>query len=96
MEGRRRALTLIAPFCTSWDRHTDVVWPDEISASEAEARYGTGDTTGVETARRAAENGPVYLLANARSSLGAFREAGFDVVPAGKKGELYRLVPKDR
>jgi hypothetical protein len=96
VEGRRRDLTLIDPFCTSWDRHTDVVWPDDISASEAETRYGTGDTSGVEAARRAAENGPVYLLANARSSLGSFREAGFDVVPVGKKGELYRLVPGDR
>ena len=96
VEQRRRDLTLIDPFCTSWDRHTDVVWPDEISASEAASRYGTADTTGVEAARRAAENGPVYLLANARSGLGSFREAGFDVVPVGKRGELYRLVPGDR
>jgi hypothetical protein len=96
VEQRRRDLTLIDPFCTSWDRHTDVVWPDDISASEAAERYGTGDTTGVEAARLAAENGPVYLLANARSSLGSFREAGFHVVPVGKGGELYRLVPGDR
>jgi hypothetical protein len=96
VEGRRRDLTLIDPFCTSWDRHTDVVWPDEISASEAADRYGTGDTTGVDVARRAARKGPVYLLANARSNLGSFREAGFDVVPVGKRGKLYRLVPGDR
>jgi hypothetical protein len=95
VERRRRDLTLIDPFCTSWDRHTDIVWPDDISASEAAARYGTGDTTGVQAARRAADKGPVYLLANARSSLGSFREAGFDVVPVGKGGELYRLVPGD-
>jgi hypothetical protein len=96
VEGRRRDLTLIDPFCTSWDRHTDIVWPDNVSASEAAARYGTGDTSGVEAARKAAEKGPVYLLANARSSLEAFREAGFDVVPVGKKGTLYRLVPGNR
>jgi hypothetical protein len=96
VEQRRRDLTLIDPFCTSWDRHTDVVWPDEISASEAASRYGTADTTGVEAARRAAENGPVYLVANARSSLGSFRKAGFDAVPVGGGGELYRLVPGDR
>src|SRR5829696_837742 len=96
VERRRRDLTLVDPFCTSWDRHTDVVWPAEISASEAADRYGTGDTTGVEAARRAARKGPVYLLTNARSNLGSFREAGFDVVPVGKRGELYRLVPGDR
>ncbi|HEX5848471.1 MAG TPA: DUF2723 domain-containing protein [Rubrobacter sp.] len=96
VEERRRDLTLVDPFCTSWDRHTDVVWPDDISASGAAERYGTGDTTGVEAARLAAEDGPVYLLANARSSLGSFREAGFRVVPVGKGGELYRLVPGDR
>src|SRR5215203_6006978 len=96
VEGRRQDLTLIDPFCTSWDRHTDVVWPDEISASEAADRYGTDDTTGVESARRAARKGPVYLLANARSSLESFREAGFDVVPVGKRGTLYELVPRDR
>src|ERR671910_45372 len=48
VEGRRRDLTLIDPFCTSWDRHTDVIWPDQISAARAAGRYGTGDTTGVE------------------------------------------------
>jgi hypothetical protein len=96
VERRRRDLTLIDPFCTSWDRHTDIVWPDGITAAEAGKRYGTDDTTGVEAARKAAENGPVYLLANARSSLKSFREAGFDVVPVGKGGALYQLVPGDR
>ena len=92
VERRRRDLTLIDPFCTSWNRHEDIVWPDPISASEAAERYGTNDTTGVEAARRAVRNGPVYLLANARSSLEPFREAGFDVVPVGKDGLLYELV----
>jgi hypothetical protein len=96
VERRRRDLTLIDPFCTSWDRHTDVVWPESISAAEAAKRYGTGDTTGVEAARKAADHGPVYLLANARSSLKPFRRAGFDVVPVGKTGALYELAPGDR
>ncbi|CAN5714955.1 DUF2723 domain-containing protein [soil metagenome] len=96
VERRRRDLTLIDPFCTSWDRHTDVVWPDPISAAEAADRYGTDDTTGVEAALDAAKHGPVYLLANARSKLEPFREAGFDVEPVGKNGLLYELVPRRR
>jgi hypothetical protein len=96
VEGRRLDLTLTDPFCTSWDRHTDIVWPDDISAAEAADRYGTGDTTGVEAARRAAETGTVYLLANGRARLGSFREAGFDVVPVEKGDLLYKLVPESR
>jgi len=96
VEGRRRDLTLIDPFCTSWDRHTDVVWPDQISAAEAADRYGTNDTTGVEAARRAGGTGTVYLLANGRARLGTYREAGFDVVPVEKNGFLYELVPRSR
>ena len=85
VEGRRRDLTLIDPFCTSWDRHADVVWPDQINAAKAAERYGTEDTTGVEAARRAAGSGPVYLLANGRARLGSFREAGFRR-STGRKG----------
>src|SRR5215212_5992124 len=96
VKGRRRDLTLADPFCTSWDRHTDVVWPGQISAAEAADRYGTDDTTGVEAARRAAGTGPVYLLANGRVRLDSFREAGFDVVPVEKDGSLYELVPRGR
>ncbi len=96
VEGRRRDLTLIDPFCTSWDRHTDVVWPDQINAAEAADRYGTEDTTGVEAARRAAGSGPVYLLANGRARLGSFREAGFDVVPVDEDDLIYKLVPEER
>jgi Protein of unknown function (DUF2723) len=96
VEGRRHDLTLIDPFCTSWDRHADVVWPDRINAAEAAERYGTDDTTGVETARRAARSGPVYLLANGRARLDSFREAGFDVVPVDEDDLLYKLVPEGR
>jgi hypothetical protein len=96
VEGRRHDLTLIDPFCTSWDRHADVVWPDRINAAEAAESYGTDDTTGVETARRAARSGPVYLLANGRARLNSFREAGFDVVPVDEDDLLYKLVPEGR
>ena len=96
VEGRRQDLTLMDPFCTSWDRHTDVVWPDQISASEAADRYGTDDTTGVDAARRAAGTGPVYLLANGRARLSSFRKAGFHVVPVEQDGFLYELVPRSR
>jgi hypothetical protein len=96
VEGRRHDLTLIDPFCTSWDRHADVVWPDQINAAEAAARYGTDDTTGVEAARRAAGSGRVYLLANGRARLTSFHEAGFDVVPVDKDGLLYELAPRSR
>jgi Protein of unknown function (DUF2723) len=96
VEGRRHDLTLIDPFCTSWDRHADVVWPDQINAAEAADRYGTDDTTGVESVRRAARSGPVYLLANGRARLDSFREAGFDVVPVDEDDLLYKLVPEER
>jgi hypothetical protein len=96
VEGRRRDLTLIDPFCTSWDRRTDVIWPDQVSASEAAGRYGTGDTTGVEAARKAVQDGSVYLLANGRARLEPFRKAGFDMVPVGKGRLLYELVPRRR
>jgi hypothetical protein len=96
VERRRRDLTLMDPFCTSWDRHADIVWPDQISAAEAADRYGTHDTTGVEAARKAAGTGPVYLLANGRSRLEVFREAGFEVVPVGEDRLLYKLVPRGR
>lgn len=92
VEGRRRDLTLIDPFCTSWDRHTDVVWPDPISAAEAADRYGTADTTGVGAAREAAKTGPVYVLDQKRIELESFRRAGFDVVSVGEDRLLYELV----
>ncbi len=94
VEERRRDLTLIDPFCTSWDRHTDVVWPEPISAAEAAARYGTGDTTGVRAAWEAAKRGPVYVLDQKRIELERFRRAGFDAVPIGEDHLLYKLVPR--
>ena len=96
VEKRRRDLTLVDPFCTSWDRKTDLVWPQNLSVSRSAARYGTGDTTGVEAARRAAEKGPVYVLDHDRVDYGRFRRSGFRVVPVGEGRILYELVPQRR
>ena len=94
VEERRRDLTLVDPFCTSWDRHTDLVWPDDLTAARSAARYGTDDTTGVEAARKAARRGPVYVLDHGRVDYDRFREAGLDPVPVGKGGQLRELVPR--
>ena len=92
VEERRRDLTLVDPFCTSWDRRADLVWPDDLDAAQSAARYETGDTTGVEAARRAAETGPVYVLDHGRVDYDRFKEAGFEVVPVGENRLLYELV----
>jgi hypothetical protein len=93
VEERRRDLTLVDPFCTSWNRHTDLVWPDDLTAAQSATRYGTDDTTGVEAAREAASRGPVYVLDHGRVDYDRFREAGFQVVPTGEGGQLRELIP---
>ena len=96
-EKKRRDLTLMDPFCTSWVRYRDIVWPGSLSYQQAAARYKIGDTTGVAAAREAAKKGPVYILAQEfkekKTSPRLFEKAGFDVVPV-EKGILYRLVPR--
>jgi hypothetical protein len=95
VEGRRRNLTLVDPFCTSWTRFDDITWPDPPGAS----RYNTPDPTGVETARRATRSGAVYILGREfeqqKVSVERFREAGFRVEPVGEDRLLYELVPRD-
>jgi 4-amino-4-deoxy-L-arabinose transferase-like glycosyltransferase len=91
VEQRRRDLTLIDPFETSWVRHEDLVWPDPLDARKSAARYGTDDITGVEAARAAAKKGPVYVLDPEKAYLPGFREAGFDVVRVDENVELYEL-----
>jgi hypothetical protein len=93
VEERRRDLTLVDPFCTSWNRHTDFVWPDDLTAAASAARYGTDDTTGVEAARKAVRRGPVYVLDHGRVDYGHFRRAGFEALPVGRDRILYELVP---
>ena len=98
VEERRRDLTLMDPFKTSWLRYEDVVWPDGLNSAEAADRYGTGDISGVEAAWRAAEKGPVYLLDHdiLGQVVGAntFREAGFEMAPVDGEVGLYELVPE--
>ena len=94
VEERRRDLTLVDPFCTSWDRRTGLVWPADLTATQSADRYGTDDTTGVEAARRAAGRGPVYVLDHGRVDYDRFREAGLDPVPVGEGGQLRELVPR--
>lgn len=99
VEGRRRDLTLVDPFKTSWIRFNDIVWPDPLNRSEADARYDLDDTTGVAAAKEAAKSGPVYVLdPNAldpdEAGLRFFEEAGFEAIRADETGELYELVPR--
>ena len=100
VEERRRDLTLVDPFKTSWLRYRDVTWPDDLSAAGTAERYGTGDTSGVEAVRRASERGRVYLLDH--DILGqivgedALREAGFESVAVDGGVGLYELVPVGR
>jgi 4-amino-4-deoxy-L-arabinose transferase-like glycosyltransferase len=93
VQERRQDLTLVDPFETSWVRQTDFVWPDDLDAEESTERYGTGDVTGVKTARIAAERGPVYLLNQEVDGMGDFQEAGFRVEPVDENEVLYELVP---
>jgi hypothetical protein len=95
VEERRQDLTLADPFKTSWVRQRDIVWPGDLDAAQSDALYGTGDISGIETARRAAERGPVYLLNQDVEDAGDFRAAGFVQVPVDERGELYELVPRD-
>jgi hypothetical protein len=94
VEKRRQDLTLVDPFCTSWDRRTDLIWPDDLNAAQSAARYGTDDTRGVEAARKAARRGPVYVLDHGRVDYERFSEAGLQPVPVGNGGQLRQLIPR--
>ena len=89
VEERRRDLTLVDPFYPVWNEHHDTVWPGYVTPGEGDARYGTDDYSGVEAAKLAAENGPVYILDQEFFDAEEFRRAGFEVVEAGEG--LYRL-----
>ena len=93
-EDRRRDLTLVDPFQNSEPgRYNDVVWSGDYTMQEARRVYGTGDATGVEAARKAAERGPVYLLAHEGLDTQPLREAGFRLAPQG--GSFYKLIPPE-
>lgn len=90
VEERRRDLTLVDPFYPIWNEHHDTVWPGYVTPGEGDARYGTGDYSGIQAARIAAEDGPVYILDHDEFfDAEEFRRAGFEVVEAGEG--LYRL-----
>lgn len=91
VQERRTDLTLVDPFETSWVRHTDMVWPDDLTAGQAATRYGTDDLTGETTARIALERGPVYLLDRENSYARELAEAGFRLETVDKKAGLYEI-----
>ena len=94
IEERRQDLTLIDPWRPGWDRHTDIVWPDDLDAASTARRYGTDDHTGVSTARKAVERGPVYILNQESAGAQNFWNAGFRTVHVpGGNDILYELVP---
>ena len=96
VERRRRDLTLVDPFFHNKEvAYADLVWPDDIDLATTDRRYGTDDLSGVRAARKAAEEGRVYLLDQESTNPERFQNAGFAVV-AVRAGLLYELVPPGR
>lgn len=95
VEERRTDLTLLDPFRPEAITTHDLVWPDDVSPEESYERYGTYDNTGVEAARVAAEETPVYLLDQESANPADFTDAGFKVVVV-EEGILYRLVSPEQ
>jgi hypothetical protein len=92
VEKRRRDLTLVDPFFHNRDvSYTDIVWPADLDLATANRRYGTDDFTGVTAAKKAAENGPVYIIKQEDINLSGLHEAGFRTVRV--EGVLYELIP---
>ncbi len=92
VEGRRRDLTLVDPFFHNRDvSYTDIVWPADVDLATANRRFGTDDFTGVTAAKKAAENGPVYIIDQDGIDRSDLYEAGFRTVHV--EGVLYELIP---
>ena len=93
VEKHRRDLTLVDPFAHATDvRYANLVWPDdEIDLQAMNRRYGTGDSTGVSAAMKAASKGSVYLLDEEGIDPSNFRNAGFRAVRVA--GSLFELIP---
>jgi hypothetical protein len=95
VEERRQDLTIVDPFWHNTNiRYADLVWPDDSDLPTTDLRYGTDDRSGVEAAKKAADNGRVYILDQGIADPEKLREGGFDIVRV-EKGVLYELVPKD-
>jgi len=94
VEERRRDLTLVDPFWHNRDiGYADIVWPADLDLAATDRIYGTDDFTGVVAAKKAAENGPVYILDQDDVNPKGLYEAGFRTVHV--QGALYELVAPD-
>jgi hypothetical protein len=92
VEKRRRDLILVDPFRHNRDiSYADIVWPADVDLATANRRYGTDDRTGVNAAKKAAENGPVYIIDQDDIDRSGLNEAGFRTVHV--EGVLYELIP---
>jgi hypothetical protein len=91
-ERRRQDLTLVDPFQHNKEvLYADIVWPDDLDLPATDRRYGTDDFSGVTTARKAAKEGPVYIIQQDDVDYGKFYDAGWNTVQV--KGPLWELVP---
>lgn len=95
VEGERTDLTLLDPFRPIEVTTYDLAWPATLNATDAAARYGIHDVTGVAAAREAAQDGPVYVLDQESVEIGYFLAAGFQVEIV-EEGVLYELIPPQR
>jgi transmembrane protein TMEM260 (protein O-mannosyltransferase) len=92
VEKRRRDLTLVDPFWHNRDiSYADIVWPADVDLATANRRYGTDDFTGVTAAKKAAENGPVYIINQDSINPTGLYDAGFRTVHV--EGVLWELIP---
>ncbi|MDQ3795245.1 MAG: DUF2723 domain-containing protein [Actinomycetota bacterium] len=92
VQKRRQDLTLVDPFHHNRNiSYTDIVWPADVDLATANRRYGTDDFTGVTAAKKAAENGPVYIINQDDIDRSGLYEAGFRTVHV--EGVLYELTP---
>jgi hypothetical protein len=91
VEERRLDLTLVDPFWHNRDiEYADIVWPADLDLASTDRLYGTNDFSGVTAARKAAENGPVYIIKQDDVNPSGLYEAGFRTVHV--EGALYELV----
>jgi hypothetical protein len=92
VERRRQDLTIVDPFFHNRDvLYADIVWPDDIDLPTTDRRYGTDDFTGVTAAKKAAREGPVYIINQDDIHYGKLYDAGWGTVQV--EGPLYELVP---
>jgi hypothetical protein len=90
VEERRPDLTLVDPFWHNRDiEYADIVWPADLDLASTDRLYGTDDFSGVTAAKKAVENGPVYILKQDDVNPSGLYEAGFRTVHV--EGSLYEL-----